>query len=1110
MPLPRLRPLAFRAAAITSAAALAAAGFTAISVAAPGHRSNDTQGFELGARQPSVSSVVHGSKAPSSALARTPQNLTHITSDRMIPVLIKYDYDAIASYAGGQRGLAATSPSVTGHDAAERTDAVRAYSSFVVRQESTISQRITKVVPRADINQRFRTVYGGVSAFVPGNAVSDILKVPGVVAVQRDALRQPLTDSSSEFINADAIYDAVKSRKNAGKGTILADIDTGVWPEHRSFADKGNLSTPPGPARTCEFGDNPLTPADDPFQCTNKLIGGDATLDTYEQAQDDLVYPGTARDAGGHGSHTSGTAAGNVLHGVQTIGPKIDRINGIAPGAWIIEYRALGPQGGYSSDLMTAVQHSILDGADVINYSISGGSDPLTDPTELAFLDAYNAGVFVSASAGNSGPGAATSDHLSPWVTTVAASTQERAFTSILTLTADNGDTYTVKGSSIMPGVGPAPVASAADAPYSDATCLTPAAAGTFDGKIVVCERGGNGRVEKGYNVLQGGAAGMILYNPALADTETDNHWLPAVHLADGTDLVAFVDGHTGITGSFTDGKTDTGKGDVMAAFSSRGPGGNFLKPDITGPGVQILAATTPTPGAVVDGPPGQQFMSIAGTSMSAPHIAGAALLIKSVHRKWTPGQIKSAMMTQSIRSVLKEDEKTHATPFDMGAGRIDVGRAADAPITISDSGDNMAAYTADPQHAIDLNLPSLNAPVLPGRITTYRTLTNTRGKALTVKASSAMPQGSSMTVSPSRFTIKKKGTKTVKVTIKASTPVDKQKFGRLFFKTNKGNLHLPVAFIHTQGSVSATQDCDPAKVAVDEKSVCTVSLTNEGFDDQAVKVSTSTGDPLKMTSSSLGAVYNNRVTALRSLSGAQPGVPSVGTATDTPGGGYLPLGDFGIDPMAIGDEDIVNFDVPAFTYNGRRETQIGVDSNGYLVVGGGTSDDNKCCDLPGTASSAAPNNVLAPFWSDLNGEGAPGITVGELSDGTNSWIVVQWEVNDFGTSDGRAFQVWLGEQGAQDISFEYSVPQAAPADSLQTYQYGAENEAGDGDVVAELPDGSSQRVTSTDPTPGGSLTYTVTVKGLRKGNGNVHTEMTAEKVPGTTVLDTPIRVSKE
>ena len=136
----------------------------------------------------------------------------------------------------------------------------------------------------------------------------------------------------------------------------------------------------------------------------------------------------TARDSNGHGSHTASTSAGNRLASAPVLGVDRGPINGIAPGAWLSVYKVCGIEGCYASDSAAAVQQAILDGVDVINFSISGGDDPFTDPVELAFLDAYAAGVFVSTSAGNDGPGASTANHLSPWVTSVAASTQTREF----------------------------------------------------------------------------------------------------------------------------------------------------------------------------------------------------------------------------------------------------------------------------------------------------------------------------------------------------------------------------------------------------------------------------------------------------------------------------------------------------------------------------------------------------------------------------------------------------------------------------------------------------------------------------------------------------------
>ena len=779
----------------------------------------------------------------------------------------------------------------------------------------------------------------------------------------------------------------------------------------------------------------------------------------------------------------------------------------MAPGAQVMEYRVCGATGCFSSDSAAAVQQAILDGVDVINFSISGGTSPTTDPVELAFLDAYEAGVFVAASAGNDGPGAGTTNHVSPWVTTVAASTQTREFANHLTLSADGGATFEVDGASITAGAGPLPVVAAADAPYSDALCTTPAAAGTFTGKIVVCQRGTNARVDKGYNVLQGGAAGMILYNAALADVETDNHWLPTTHVADGTDLVAFLGSHTGIIGEFTAGAARDGQGDVMAAFSSRGPAGPVIKPDITAPGVQILAAMTPTPETPTDGPPGEYYQAIAGTSMSSPHIAGVALLMKALHPGWTPGQIKSAIMTQSRTAVVKEDLSTPADPFDMGAGRVDVGRSMKAPVTISETAADFAALTADPVHAIDLNIPSINAPTMPGRITTERTLKNVTGKKLYVKAGATVGAGTSISFSPREFTILPGKSKTVKITLTSKATVGEQQFATVRFNTQRGSVHLPVAFVRQQGTVSLDQSCDASSVAKGDTATCTVTATNNDFSSQDAQLRTSTSDRLKIVAASGATLVRGVAKASATLAGAALGVPSVTVvAGGSPAGGFLDLAGFGISTTPIGDEEIINFNTPAFTYNGKSASAIGIDSNGYVVVGGGTSTDNECCTLPTGPSSAPPNNFLAPFWTDLDGSAAPGLRVGTLTDGVSSWIVVQWEVNVWGTTDLRRFQVWIGQGTAQDISFTYEDPQADPAG--QAFLVGAENEAGEGDVEAVLPTGDDQVVTSTDPAPGDSVSYTVTVKGLRPGWANVHTEMTADLVPGVTVVDTPLPVT--
>jgi Subtilase family/Fibronectin type-III domain/PA domain len=1058
------------------------------------------------------------SKAASSRLAQSDPGLLARTDTTPVHAMIKLDFDATASYAGGISGLAATSPSVTGKKLTGTSAAEQAYGRYVNQKVASFSTALHGAVPGASVAKTYDIVYGGVSATIPAAAAKTIAALPGVVAVQYDALQQPLTDASPEFVDAVPVYGDLGTTADAGAGVIYGNLDTGIWPEHPSFADLGNLSAPPatadGHARSCNFGDNPLTAAVDVFQCNNKVIGGVWETETY-----DFVYPsgagadiykGTARDGEGHGTHTASTTAGDIVESVPLLGVDRGPIHGLAPGAQIIEYKVCGPLGCFNSDSAAAVEQAILDGVNVINFSISGGSSPYTDPVELAFLDAYAAGVFVAASAGNAGPGAGTSDHLSPWVTTVGASTQAREFATTLTLTADNGDTFTADGASVTSGVDTYPVVLAQDVPgYGDKLCGTePPATDTFAGMIVACQRGTQARAWKGYVAYEGGAEGMILYNPALQDVETDNHWLPAIHLADGTAFLAFMAAHTGVTGSFPAAEKRFGQGDVMAAFSSRGPAGLFIKPDVTAPGVEILAGNTPTPEAPDSnngaGPAGEYYQAIAGTSMSSPHVAGAAILVKAVHPDWSPAEIKSALMTTAKTAVVKENLFTPADPFDMGGGRIDVAAAASAPLVFDETADNFFTMGGDATQAAQLNIASIDAPVLPGRLVVTRIVANATSGPLHVSVSTSAPFGSTISVSPSKFTVARGHAETLTITIQTSAPLGAQQFGSITLSSGGASQHLPVAFIHAQGSVSLTQGCSPTELPAKGTADCVVQATNNSFDPQAVDLTTSVDGVLKVTATQ-GASGKNPVHVQATLAGAQLGIPSYGPGASP--AGYLPLSLFGFTPTALGDETIVNYNVPPFRYDGQVWTRVGVVSDGYVVVGGGTSQDVQYLP-PSGPSPERPNNVLAPFWTDLDGTGAPGAFVGILGDGTNSWLVLEEHLFVWGTSDLRTFQVWIGLDGVQDISYTYSAAESDP--NGQPFLVGAENAIGQGDMRAELPDGSDLVVTSTDPTPGGSATYHVFVQGNKAGTGTVTTSMIAPAVPGVTVVQTPITVTSK
>ena len=144
---------------------------------------------------------------------------------------------------------------------------------------------------------------------------------------------------------------------------------------------------------------------------------------------------------------------------------------------------------------------------------------------------------------------------------------------------------------------------------------------------------------------------------------------------------------------------------------------------------MQVLAGNTPTPDEIAGGPPGEYYQAIAGTSMSSPHIAGSAILMKALHPAWTPGEIKSALMTTANTNVVKEDLVTPADPFDFGAGRVDLTKAGAAAIVFEDTAIRMFDLGQSGLTALDLNLPSINVPTMPGTVTVHRTATNVTGK---------------------------------------------------------------------------------------------------------------------------------------------------------------------------------------------------------------------------------------------------------------------------------------------------------------------------------------------------------------------------------------------
>lgn len=663
-----------------------------------------------------------------------------------------------------------------------------------------------------------------------------------VALVVKDEKRTTLTDASPTFLGL-AGRDGVWAKGWTGEGTVVGVIDSGIWPEHPSFADDGSYKPPATPLentptnRSCNFGNTAHNPLDVPFTCNNKLIGAREFLNTYKRLVG--IAPNeydSARDDDGHGTHTASTAAGNAGVRAQIFGVPRGRVSGIAPRAQVIAYKALGTGGGFNSDLAAAIDQAAADGVDVINYSVGGGARLFSLDT-LSFLVAQDAGVAVAASAGNDGPDPATIGGPAnvPWLTTVGASTQPRFFQGTLVL----GDGRKITGASVTRGIGSVPLVDAASAgdPFCRAGRLDPA---KVAGAMVLCLRGVNGRAAKAAAVKAAGGVAMVLYNTTdVDDLFTDNFQVPSVMLDNtpGLAVKGYIASARRPTARIVADQRSTLKyAPSMALFSSRGPNvvpdgvaEDIIKPDVTAPGVQILAGTSPTPQATDDAP-GQLFMSIAGTSMSSPHVAGALALISQAHPDWSPAMIKSALMTTAYQDVVDNDRTTPADPFARGSGHIDPagqqGKGtpfdpglvydagileylgflceSNAPLVDALFGTGLCAALPGigvATTAVDLNYPSIGISAVTGSQTVTRTVTrvaapgstSTRAERFVARVSA--PAGFSVTVSPSVLRLAPGQTATYTVTVSTTTAQpDVWSFGSLTWKSERHDVYSPIA----------------------------------------------------------------------------------------------------------------------------------------------------------------------------------------------------------------------------------------------------------------------------------------------------------------------------
>ncbi|VAH24869.1 unnamed protein product [Triticum turgidum subsp. durum] len=649
------------------------------------------------------------------------------------------------------------------------------------------------------------------------------------MAVIEDKLYQVKTTHSWGFLGLEGSYG-----------------EEGVSPISASFRDDGTLPKPANWTGGCQQGYS---------GCNNKLIGARVFNEGIKLLSDTGLNDTEVNspwDYEGHGSHTLSTAGGGFVPNVGALGHGMGTTKGGSPRAHVASYKACFKEGCSSLDILRAILTAVEDGVHVLSLSVgSHASDYATDTIAIGTAYAVTQLVVVVAAGGNDGPPAGSISNVAPWMLTVGASTMDRIFPADVVIGAKTITGQSLSSSTDQPyAMISGEKANAAGQSAANSSLCMP---GSLDpakvrGKIVVCTRGSNGRVAKGEVVKDAGGVGMVLCNAAASgdDVSADPHIIPAAHCSYSQciDIFKYLqeiktrDAEVGVKPS-----------PVMAAFSSRGPNTitpRILKPDIIAPGVNVIAAYSQevSPTGLASDSRRVAYMVESVTSMSCPHVAGIAGLLRAKHPKWNPNMVYSAIMT-----TVRDETSRAATPFSYGSGHMNPARALDPglvydttthdylnficsmrptntqgllpvslPLPLEElwtvlscvfrgTDSNPFKCSKDDNHPKDLNYPSISAPCLPssGSFTVKRRVRNVGGGAASYTVSITQPPGVMVTVNPSTLSFDGENPeeeKHFKVTFQVHDPVEAANhvFGGIEWSDGKNH--------HVWSPIVATTKC--------------------------------------------------------------------------------------------------------------------------------------------------------------------------------------------------------------------------------------------------------------------------------------------------------------
>ncbi|CAO2182642.1 unnamed protein product [Urochloa humidicola] len=671
----------------------------------------------------------------------------------------------------------------------------------------------TKEDSLASMVYNYKHGFSGFAAMLTEDHAKQLADSPEVISVAPSRSCRATTTRSWDFLGLGLDYkmpSELLHKSKYGEDVIIGIVDSGIWPESRSFNDEGYGPVPSRWKGKCEVGQdwNRST-------CSRKIIGARF----YSKQIPEKILKNeylSARGHASHGTHTASTAAGSVVEAASFHGLAAGAARGGAPRARIAVYKSLWGSGmvGTSAGVLAAIDDAIHDGVDVLSLS-------LAHPDENSFgaLHAVQKGITVVYAAGNDGPRPQTVGNTSPWVITVAANKIDRSFPTVITL----GNKQQIVGQSLYyqgKNTSRSSFTHLRNGRSCAADLLNVLNGTDLEGLTLYCSTPVSIGAQSPFEVFQaasqvikmGKGSGLIFaqFTTDILELTSYCHGIPCV-LVDfdtGKQIAKYEADDSSPMVKIEPARSITGKeiqAPKVASFSSRGPStdyADFLKPDIAAPGAGILAATR------------DSYEILSGTSMATPHVAGIVALLKALHPSWSPAALKSAIVTTA--SVTDEYDmpilaeglpRKIADPFDYGGGNVDPNKAADPGLIYDISPSdysyffNCAIKTSVGCNATSvpgylLNLPSISIPDLRYPVTIPRTVTNVGEVDAVYHVAIQSPLGAKMDVEPSVLVFN--ATNKVHTFQVKLSPMWKRQgdytFGSLTWYNDKRTVRIPIA----------------------------------------------------------------------------------------------------------------------------------------------------------------------------------------------------------------------------------------------------------------------------------------------------------------------------